>query len=162
MVPSFRGEGKLEKQFRMNCIGCGLFVCYRAEEDLETASFIYAVDGALSTVAAETNPQVQKMIVEYFFHPLSMFLHFFSYLEFAKYLCSRTETHISVRIYFFPTWLSPSDSQYKYLYNLKLPFSGFLYVVGCSCATLHITVRGRPCSSGHRGGRSCTSFSNYK
>ncbi|TYH80611.1 hypothetical protein ES332_D03G144100v1 [Gossypium tomentosum] len=52
-----RGEGKLEKQVRMNCIGCGLFVCYRAEEDLETASFIYAVDGALSTVAAETNPQ---------------------------------------------------------------------------------------------------------
>lgn len=42
----------------MNCIGCGLFVCYRAEEDLETASFIYIVDGALSTVAAETNPQV--------------------------------------------------------------------------------------------------------
>lgn len=59
MLLSFRGEGKLEKQFRMNCIGCGLFVCYRAEEDLETASFIYAVDGALSTVAAETNPQVQ-------------------------------------------------------------------------------------------------------
>ncbi|CAN1267848.1 UPF0235 protein At5g63440 [Linum perenne] len=53
-----RGEGKLEKQFRMNCIGCGLFVCYRAEEDLENASFIYVVDGALSTVAAETNPQV--------------------------------------------------------------------------------------------------------
>ncbi|CAI0446424.1 unnamed protein product [Linum tenue] len=53
-----RGEGKLEKQFRMNCMGCGLFVCYRAEEDIETASFIYVVDGALSTVAAETNPQV--------------------------------------------------------------------------------------------------------
>uniref|UniRef100_A0A6N2K3D4 STEEP1 domain-containing protein n=1 Tax=Salix viminalis TaxID=40686 RepID=A0A6N2K3D4_SALVM len=52
-----RGEGKLEKQFRMNCIGCGLFVFYRAEEDLELASFIYVVDGALSTVAAETNPQ---------------------------------------------------------------------------------------------------------
>lgn len=52
-----RGEGKLEKQFRMNCIGCSLFVCYRAEEDLETASFIYIIDGALSTVAAETNPQ---------------------------------------------------------------------------------------------------------
>ncbi|KAJ0047695.1 hypothetical protein Pint_15682 [Pistacia integerrima] len=51
------GEGKLEKQFRMNCIGCGLFVCYRSEEDLEAASFIYVVDGALSTVAAETNPQ---------------------------------------------------------------------------------------------------------
>lgn len=54
----FRGEGKLEKQYRMNCLGCGLFVCYRAEEDLEHASFIYIVDGALSTVAAETNPQV--------------------------------------------------------------------------------------------------------
>ncbi|KAJ0440477.1 putative YggU-like superfamily protein [Helianthus annuus] len=52
-----RGEGKLEKQFRMNCMGCGLFVCYRSEEDLESASFIYVVDGALSTVAAETNPQ---------------------------------------------------------------------------------------------------------
>ncbi|KAK9278563.1 hypothetical protein L1049_028135 [Liquidambar formosana] len=52
-----RGEGKLEKQFRMNCLGCGLFVCYRSEEDLEYASFIYVVDGALSTVAAETNPQ---------------------------------------------------------------------------------------------------------
>ncbi|KAK9198220.1 hypothetical protein WN944_013404 [Citrus x changshan-huyou] len=52
-----RGEGKLEKQFRMNCIGCGLFVCYRSEETLEVASFVYVVDGALSTVAAETNPQ---------------------------------------------------------------------------------------------------------
>ncbi|KAA8542133.1 hypothetical protein F0562_023285 [Nyssa sinensis] len=52
-----RGEGKMEKQFRMNCLGCGLFVCYRAEEDLEFASFIYVVDGSLSTVAAETNPQ---------------------------------------------------------------------------------------------------------
>ena len=52
------GEGKLEKQFRMNCMGCGLFVCYRSEEDLESATFIYVVDGALSTVAAETNPQV--------------------------------------------------------------------------------------------------------
>ncbi|MED6171494.1 hypothetical protein PIB30_041170 [Stylosanthes scabra] len=52
-----RGEGKLEKQFRMNCIGCGLFVCYRAEQDLELSSFVYVVDGALSTVAAETNPQ---------------------------------------------------------------------------------------------------------
>lgn len=43
----------------MNCLGCGLFVCYRAEEDLEAASFIYIVDGALSAVAAETNPQVK-------------------------------------------------------------------------------------------------------
>lgn len=42
----------------MNCIGCELFVCYRAEENLEIASFIYIVDGALSAVAAETNPQV--------------------------------------------------------------------------------------------------------
>ncbi|GAU12051.1 hypothetical protein TSUD_00160 [Trifolium subterraneum] len=23
-----RGQGKVEKQFRMNCISCGLFVCY--------------------------------------------------------------------------------------------------------------------------------------
>ncbi|CAA3027712.1 UPF0235 protein At5g63440 [Olea europaea var. sylvestris] len=52
-----RGEGKIEKQYRMNCLGCELFVCYRAEEDLESASFIYVVDGALSTIAAETNPQ---------------------------------------------------------------------------------------------------------
>ncbi|XP_061998475.1 UPF0235 protein At5g63440 isoform X1 [Rosa rugosa] len=52
-----RSEGKLEKQFRMNCVGCELFVFYRSEEDLEGASLIYVVDGALSTVAAETNPQ---------------------------------------------------------------------------------------------------------
>ncbi|XP_026656419.1 UPF0235 protein At5g63440-like isoform X2 [Phoenix dactylifera] len=52
-----RGEGKLEKQFRMTCTGCELFVCYRSEEDLEGAPFIYVVDGALSSVAAETNPQ---------------------------------------------------------------------------------------------------------
>ncbi|PHT95592.1 hypothetical protein T459_03474 [Capsicum annuum] len=36
--------------------GCGLFDCYRAE-DLETASFIYVVDGELTTIVAETNPQ---------------------------------------------------------------------------------------------------------
>lgn len=52
------GEGKLEKQFRMACMGCELFVCYRSEEDLASAPFIYVVDGALSSVAAETNPQV--------------------------------------------------------------------------------------------------------
>ncbi|CAA3012165.1 UPF0235 At5g63440 isoform X1 [Olea europaea subsp. europaea] len=52
-----RGEGKMEKQYRMNCLGCELFVCYRADEDLESSSFIYVVDGALSTIAAETNPQ---------------------------------------------------------------------------------------------------------
>ncbi|OIW12819.1 hypothetical protein TanjilG_24752 [Lupinus angustifolius] len=52
-----RGQGKLEKQFRMNCIGCGLFVCYRSQHDFESSSFIYVVDGSLSTVAAETNPQ---------------------------------------------------------------------------------------------------------
>lgn len=45
----------------MNCMGCGLFVCYRSEEDLEFASFIYVIDGALSTVAAETNPQVMNI-----------------------------------------------------------------------------------------------------
>lgn len=52
-----RGEGKMEKQFRMNCVNCGLFVCYRAEEDVEASTLVYLVDGALSTVAAETNPQ---------------------------------------------------------------------------------------------------------
>lgn len=52
-----RGEGKLEKQYRMNCKGCELFVCYRSEENLENAPFIYVVDGALSSAAAETNPQ---------------------------------------------------------------------------------------------------------
>ena len=98
MVPFFRGEGKLEKQFRMNCIGCGLFVCYRAEEDLETASFIYAVDGAISTVAAETNPQVQTMIVEYCSHPSSAFLHFFSYLEFSNIYFLGLDTSLSEQI----------------------------------------------------------------
>ncbi|KAK6148095.1 hypothetical protein DH2020_019007 [Rehmannia glutinosa] len=29
-----QGEGKLERQYRMNCVGCELFVCYRAEEEL--------------------------------------------------------------------------------------------------------------------------------
>ncbi|KAL8140121.1 hypothetical protein V2J09_006142, partial [Rumex salicifolius] len=52
-----RGEGKIEKQYRMNCLGCELFVCYRSEEVLESTSYLYIVDGALSTVAAETNPQ---------------------------------------------------------------------------------------------------------
>eukprot|EP00252_Welwitschia_mirabilis_P001295 TRINITY_DN11183_c0_g1_i3.p1 TRINITY_DN11183_c0_g1~~TRINITY_DN11183_c0_g1_i3.p1 ORF type:complete len:233 (-),score=43.62 TRINITY_DN11183_c0_g1_i3:15-713(-) len=52
-----RGEGKLEKQFRMACAGCGLFVCYRSEEDMDSASYLYVIDGALSSVAAETNPQ---------------------------------------------------------------------------------------------------------
>ncbi|XP_072971637.1 UPF0235 protein At5g63440 [Typha angustifolia] len=52
-----RGEGKLEKQFRMSCAGCELFVCYRSEEDLAAAPFIYLVDGALNSIAAETNPQ---------------------------------------------------------------------------------------------------------
>ncbi|RHN82828.1 hypothetical protein MtrunA17_Chr1g0213961 [Medicago truncatula] len=52
-----RGQGKLEKQFRMNCIGCGLFVCYRSQQDFDSSSFIYVLDQALSTVAAETNPQ---------------------------------------------------------------------------------------------------------
>lgn len=46
----------------MACVGCDLFVCYRSEEDLQNASFIYVLDGALSSVAAETNPQVQIKI----------------------------------------------------------------------------------------------------
>ena len=47
----------------MNCLGCGLFVCYRSEEELEHASFIYIINDALSTVAAETNPQVMMFIL---------------------------------------------------------------------------------------------------
>ncbi|GJY74873.1 transposase, Ptta/En/Spm, transposase, Tnp1/En/Spm-like protein [Tanacetum coccineum] len=45
------GDGKLEKHFCMNCIGCGLFVIYRSEEYLASASFIYVVNSALSTIA---------------------------------------------------------------------------------------------------------------
>jgi hypothetical protein len=52
-----RGQGRVEKQFRMNCIGCGLFVCYRSQPEFDSSSFIYVLDAALSTVAAETNPQ---------------------------------------------------------------------------------------------------------
>lgn len=50
----------MEKQYRMKCGGCGLFVCYRCEEDLEAALYLYVTDGALSSVAAETNPQVTR------------------------------------------------------------------------------------------------------
>ena len=50
----------MEKQYRMKCCGCGLFVCYRSEEDLEAAPYLYVTDGALSSVAAETNPQVSE------------------------------------------------------------------------------------------------------
>lgn len=100
----------MEKQFRMNCIGCGLFVCYRAEEDLEAASFIYAVDGALSTVAAETNPQVQMMIVDCCCHPSYVDLHSFSYLEFANIYFRRLEhTSVSERLY-SQYLFSPSES----------------------------------------------------
>ncbi|CAA6667890.1 unnamed protein product [Spirodela intermedia] len=48
---------KLERQFRMKCVGWRAFVCYRSEEDPEAAPFIYVIDGALSSIAAETNPQ---------------------------------------------------------------------------------------------------------
>eukprot|EP00897_Mesotaenium_endlicherianum_P000588 jgi/Mesen1/1052/ME000122S00045 len=51
------GEGKVERQFRMQCASCSLFVCYRSEEDLGACKFIYVAPGALSAVAAETNPQ---------------------------------------------------------------------------------------------------------
>ena len=68
------GEGKLEKQFRMTCVGCDLFVCYRSEEDLELAPFIYIVDGAVSSVAAETNPHVQLMWT--FFDRFNLFFYF--------------------------------------------------------------------------------------
>lgn len=53
----------------MNCMGCGLFVCYRSEEDLEATSFVYVVDGALSTIAAETNPQVYERVMSAYHRP---------------------------------------------------------------------------------------------
>ena len=71
-----RGEGKLEKQFRMNCMGCGLFVCYRADQDFDSSSLIYVLDGALSTVAAETNPQVHLLL--FYSPPLSLSLSLLS------------------------------------------------------------------------------------
>lgn len=52
-----RGEGKVERQFRMLCGGCQLFVAYRSEESPESAKILYVAPGALSSVAAETNPQ---------------------------------------------------------------------------------------------------------
>lgn len=61
----------MEKQFRMKCAGCGLFVCYRSEEDLEAATYLYVADGALSSVAAETNPQVTiRLVCESFWNSL--------------------------------------------------------------------------------------------
>jgi hypothetical protein len=58
----------------MTCVGCDLFVCYRSGEDLELAPFIYVVDGALSSVAAETNPHVH--IMKAFFDHSNLFFHF--------------------------------------------------------------------------------------
>lgn len=51
----------------MKCNGCGLFVCYRCEEDLEAAPYLYVTDGALSSVAAETNPQVSESDLQWIF-----------------------------------------------------------------------------------------------
>ena len=77
-----RGEGKLEKQFRMNCMGCGLFVCYRADHDFDSSSLIYVLDGALSTVAAETNPQVHLLFFLFFFFFFSLTPFLFRMLPF--------------------------------------------------------------------------------
>jgi hypothetical protein len=48
----------VERQFRMSCPGCELFVCYRAEEDHDTAKYLYILDKALNQGAAEANPKV--------------------------------------------------------------------------------------------------------
>eukprot|EP00850_Spirogloea_muscicola_P016782 SM000139S00099 [mRNA] locus=s139:174862:177132:+ [translate_table: standard] len=53
-----RGDDKFERQYRMKCAGCDLLVCYRSEESMENAKLIYVTQGSLSSVAAETNPQV--------------------------------------------------------------------------------------------------------
>lgn len=41
----------------MNCLNCELFVCYRSDQDMESAKFIYFLEGALSTMASEANPE---------------------------------------------------------------------------------------------------------
>jgi len=46
----------------MSCVGCDLFVCYRSEEELEAVPFMYVVDGALSSVAAEANPSNSYLV----------------------------------------------------------------------------------------------------
>lgn len=61
MTVSFaRGEGRVERQFRMSCPGCELLVCYRAEEDPATAKYLYILDKALNQGAAEANPKVGR------------------------------------------------------------------------------------------------------
>ena len=88
------GEGKLEKQFRMTCVGCDLFVCYRSEEDLELAPFIYIVDGAVSSVAAETNPHVH--LTWTFFDRFNLFFLFCKLKVMKTVGCSCTPLHQSV------------------------------------------------------------------
>lgn len=58
----------------MTCTGCELLVCYRSDEDLELAPFIYVVDGALSSVAAETNPQVHMLAYPCIYFSFSMLI----------------------------------------------------------------------------------------
>jgi hypothetical protein len=76
----------------MSCVGCDLFVCYRSEEDLEVAPFIYVVDGALSSVAAETNPHVYTASTE---SPLlnSAYLYFLGLMIVKTVGCSCTSLH---------------------------------------------------------------------
>lgn len=52
-----RGEGKVERQFRMLCAGCDLVVCYRSVENQDAAPFFYLPEGSLTAVTAETNPR---------------------------------------------------------------------------------------------------------
>eukprot|EP00899_Mesostigma_viride_P010760 jgi/Mesvir1/19686/Mv09955-RA.1 len=50
-----RADDKVERQWRMKCSGCQLFVAYRSEE--EKPRLIYLVDGALSGLAQEGDPK---------------------------------------------------------------------------------------------------------
>ncbi|GJP47200.1 hypothetical protein CLOM_g12862 [Closterium sp. NIES-68] len=52
-----RGEGKVERQYRMGCGECGVMVAYRSEESMEGAKFVYIPSDALTAAAADTKPQ---------------------------------------------------------------------------------------------------------
>ncbi|CAI7843536.1 unnamed protein product, partial [Closterium sp. NIES-53] len=52
-----RGEGKVERQYRMGCGECGVMVAYRSEESMEGAKFVYIPADALTDATADTKPK---------------------------------------------------------------------------------------------------------
>lgn len=51
----------------MKCNGCGLFVCYCCEEDLEVVFYLYVIDGVFSFVVVEINFQVLEFDLQWIF-----------------------------------------------------------------------------------------------